>query len=288
MKDDFDGFQFGFGSKDAKYNREDPATWEMLDEDSEVWNVLGSILWEPISIGLEYNCLGLRCLGWDKVKSQDEALARFDAGDLTHFDTLYLNDFADGRKLSLMKATDRLQIEAKSRIEKYIDSKVMLALRQKSVDEGTIPQGLFSTMHAEVSAKIVSDLETIPARTLCDPYGFYHVIKNLSQFDEACQRDIIMSGLYGHLGSTDVFVSSQLSRGRVMVLPPPEFMGNIDAAWVVKPTFRVNGPALDVYLCLSIDVVPTISTFMVNMDLRQWMLNDLENGGAGQEAPAEE
>lgn len=114
MKDDFDGFQFGFGSKDAKYNREDPATWEMLDEDSEVWNVLGSILWEPISIGLEYNCLGLRCLGWDKVKSQDEALARFDAGYLTHFDTLYLNDFADGRKLSLMKATDRLQIEAKS------------------------------------------------------------------------------------------------------------------------------------------------------------------------------
>lgn len=164
----------------------------------------------------------------------------------------------------------------------------MLALRQKSVDEGTIPQGLFSTMHDEISARILSDLELSPARIVCDPYCFHHVIKHLPKFDECCQRDMIMSNLYGHLGTADVFVSTQLSKGEVMVLPPPEFTGNIDAAWVVKPTFRVNGPALDVYLCLSIDVVPTISTFMVNMDLRQWMLNDLENGGAGQEAPAEE
>ncbi|MGL1166833.1 hypothetical protein ACSTKZ_25170, partial [Vibrio parahaemolyticus] len=44
---------------------------------------------------------------------------------------------------------------------------------------------------------------------------------------EATQRDILMTGLYGHIFSADIHVSTMVPKNAVFVLAPPQFVGAI-------------------------------------------------------------
>jgi hypothetical protein len=73
---------------------------------------------------------------------------------------------------------------------------------------------------------LIEEHELIGAKVVLHPQR-YKDIRNWGKefFDEATQRDILMTGLYGHIYSADIHVSTMVPKNSVYVLAPAQFCG---------------------------------------------------------------
>lgn len=123
---------------------------------------------------------------------------------------------------------DRAQIKAKEAIQKEEDSNIFTALLA-AVDSAhtvvatggaltlTALNQCFATIEAHdlTVAKIV-----MHAQRYADVRGFGKTV-----YDEATQREVLTSGLFGHLFTADIHVSSKMPTTTVMLLAPADYVG---------------------------------------------------------------
>lgn len=66
--------------------------------------------------------------------------------------------------------------------------------------------------------------ELLASKIFCHPF-VYKNIRTWDKFNEACQRDIIMSGYYGSVFNCDLHISTIIPRDTIYVLAASEFLG---------------------------------------------------------------
>jgi len=214
---------------------------------------LAQAMVEPIRRALEYQAVGRKLLMVDELPQG--ALARYerDPAAIAHVVArkgAVPDMFVEGEevlvptfeiaahptvKLSEIKArrfyiVDRAQIKAKEAIQKEEDTNIFRALLaavdargdQIVVETGDVltPESMndayyYIERHDLVCTKIVMHARQFAAVRL---FGkeFY---------DEASQREIITTGLFGHLWTADIHVSSRMPVDTVLVVASPDTVG---------------------------------------------------------------
>jgi hypothetical protein len=135
-------------------------------------------------------------------------------------------------RLSEIKArrfyiVDRAQIKAKEAIQKEEDSNIFNALlaavpaAQQITNYGTL-----TTQALNEAFKQIEQHDLVAAKIVTHAFQ-YASIRTFGKdfFDEATQREIITTGLYGHLWTADIHVSSRMDNATVLVVASPETVG---------------------------------------------------------------
>lgn len=213
---------------------------------------LAQAMVEPIRKSLEYQAVGRKCLMVDELPQG--ALARYerDVSAVAHIlasRSAVPDQIVEGEeilvptfeiaanpqvRLSEIKArrfyiVDRAQIKAKEAIQKEEDQlifKLLLGAADARGDQivtnvGTLTPASMNTafryleQHDLVATKIVMHAKQYAAVRMFGK-DFY---------DEASQREIITSGLFGHLWTADVHVSSKMDPDSVLVVSSPDTVG---------------------------------------------------------------
>ena len=86
--------------------------------------------------------------------------------------------------------------------------------------------GALSPDNLNLAMVMIEEHELVAAKLVMHPRQ-YKDIRNwgVEFFDQATQRDVLMTGLYGHLWTCDIHVSTMVPPGSVYVLAPGEFVG---------------------------------------------------------------
>jgi hypothetical protein len=135
-------------------------------------------------------------------------------------------------RLSEIKArrfyiVDRAQIKAKEAIQKEEDTNIFNALMAAAKTEQTVSNsGSLTIMALNEAFKQVEQHDLVVAKIVTHAFQ-YASIRTFGKdfFDEATQREIITTGLYGHLWTADIHVSSRMAKEKVLVVASPECVG---------------------------------------------------------------
>lgn len=221
-------------------------------ETSEGRVALAQAMVEPVRRSLEYQAVGRKCLMVDELPQGSLARYERDVASIAHVISrrgAVPDQWVEGEevlvptfeiaahpsvRLSEVKARrfyiiDRAQIKAKQAIQKEEDSNIFSAILaavntrgdQVVTNVGTLTVNSLNSafmlieQHDLVATKIVMHARQFAAiRTFGK--GFY---------DEATQREIISTGLYGHLWTADIHVSSRMDKNTVLVLASQDCLG---------------------------------------------------------------
>ncbi len=122
---------------------------------------------------------------------------------------------------------DRAQIRAKDSIMRQEDTEVFTTISNAVPAAHSLTvTGAIDPSNLNVAMALIEEHELVAAKIVVHPYR-YKDVRNWGKdfFDEATQRDVIMSGLYGHLWTADIHVSTMVPRNTIYVLAPGEFVG---------------------------------------------------------------
>ena len=122
---------------------------------------------------------------------------------------------------------DRAQIKAKDSLQRQEDHQVFKTLSNAVPTAHTITvAGNLAPDHINVALALIEEHELVGAKIVCHPYRYKDIRAWGKDFyDEATQRDVIMSGLFGHVWTSDIHVSTMVPKNTVYVLAPGEFVG---------------------------------------------------------------
>lgn len=115
---------------------------------------------------------------------------------------------------TLKKNSEALELEARG-----LDPYVVTTSSDKSTSEH------ISTLISLGFAMLETN-NLYSCKIICHPYQ-YRYIRQHPEYDSVCQRDIIMSALYGHVEHADVHVSCHVPKDTIYILPPAETLGFI-------------------------------------------------------------
>lgn len=214
--------------------------------------IIAEAMVEPIRRALEYQAIGRKLLLVDPLPQGSNARYERDPAATAHviarrgaapqqiiegeefFVPLFEIAAYPSVRLSEIKArrffiVDRAQIKAKEALQKEEDTNVFNTLiaavnnRGDQIVTNVGPLALSSIntacMYVEehdlVAAKIV-----VHARLYAQIRGFGKTI-----FDEASTREILTTGLYGHLYTADIHVSSRMAKDTLLVTASPDTVG---------------------------------------------------------------
>jgi len=143
-------------------------------------------------------------------------------------------------RLSEIKArrfyiVDRAQIKAKEAIQKEEDTNIFNALiaAADARDADPIAQsqvvtniGTLSIASLNTAFRLIEQHDLVAAKIVLHA-NQYASIRTFGKdfYDEATQREIITTGLYGHLWTADIHVSSRMQTNVVLVVASPENVG---------------------------------------------------------------
>lgn len=238
-------------NKSNAANAENEALIAQALETDEGRVALAQAMVEPIRRALEYQAIGRKLLMVDELPQG--ALARYERDvrstaiilsrrggvpeEIHEGEEVVVPTFEIAVhptiRLSEIKArrfyiVDRAQIKAKEAIQKEEDTNIFTALLA-SVDAAhtvvatggaltlTALNQAFATIEAHdlTVAKIV-----MHAQRYADVRGFGKTV-----YDEATQREVLTSGLFGHLFTADIHVSSRMPITTVLLLAPADYVG---------------------------------------------------------------
>jgi len=136
-------------------------------------------------------------------------------------------------RLSEVKArrfyiVDRAQIKAKEAIQKEEDRNIFLAI-DAAVDAAhtVISTGGALSLNALNQAfALVEQHDLTVGKIVCHALR-YADIRNFGKtvYDEATQKEVLTTGLFGHLFTADIHVSSKVPTTTVFILAPAEYLG---------------------------------------------------------------
>lgn len=137
-------------------------------------------------------------------------------------------------RLSEIKArrfyiVDRAQIKAKEAIQKEEDTNIfnaLLAAVDNRAEQIVTNVGALSPASINTAFRFIEqhDLVTTKIVTHAKQYASIRLFGK-DFFDEASQREIITSGLFGHLWTADIHVSSRMDPDTVLVVASPDTVG---------------------------------------------------------------
>jgi len=88
--------------------------------------------------------------------------------------------------------------------------------------------GTLQPENINLALTLIEEHELIGAKIIVHPQRYKDIRTWGKEFyDEATQRDILMTGLYGHLYSADIHVSTMVPKNAVYVSAPAQFVGAI-------------------------------------------------------------
>lgn len=140
-------------------------------------------------------------------------------------------------RLSEIKArrfyiVDRAQIKAKEAIQKEEDEQIfnacINALRSDQTTTGAVPLSptfLNSAFREIEQHDLVCTKVVMNAFRYADVRMFNGTGNNTKFYDEATTREILTTGLYGHLWTADLHVSSRMPSNYVLCLASPDTVG---------------------------------------------------------------
>lgn len=211
---------------------------------------LAQAMVEPIKIALEYQAIGRKLLMVDELPQG--ALPRYERDiavksyiiskrgrvpdmfieaeelmvptfEIATNPTIKLNEIRARR----FYIVDRAQIRAKDSLQRQEDYEIFQVISNAVPSAHTLTvAGALSPDNINVALALIEEHELVGAKIVVHPFR-YKDVRNWGKdfFDEATQRDIIMSGLYGHLWTADIHVSTMVPRNTIYVLAPGEYVG---------------------------------------------------------------
>ena len=211
---------------------------------------LAQAMVEPIRRALEYQAVGRKLLMVDELPQG--ALARYERDvaaiawvvsrrgavpdQIQEGEEVLVPTFEIAAnptvRLSEIKArrfyiVDRAQIKAKEAIQKEEDTNIFNALLASVPDaQKVINTGTLQVLAINEAFKFIEQHDLVAAKIVTHAFQ-YASIRTFGKdfFDEASQREIITTGLYGHLWTADIHVSSRMPSDDVLVVASPECVG---------------------------------------------------------------
>lgn len=122
---------------------------------------------------------------------------------------------------------DRAQVRAKDSLQRQEDVEVFKVINAAvPTDHSISVSGTLQPENINLALTLIEEHELIGAKIVLHPQR-YKDIRTWGKdfFDEATQRDILMTGLYGHIYSADIHVSTMVPKNAVYVLAPAQFVG---------------------------------------------------------------
>lgn len=122
---------------------------------------------------------------------------------------------------------DRAQVRAKDSIQRQEDVEVFKVINAAvPTDHSIAVSGTLQPENINLALTLIEEHELIGAKVIMHPQR-YKDVRDWGKdfFDEATQRDILMTGLYGHIFSADIHVSTMVPKNAVYVLAPAQFVG---------------------------------------------------------------
>ncbi len=239
----------------AKYNLTDKEKEWVISQalQTEEGRVaLAQAMVEPIRRALEYQAVGRKLLMVDELPQG--ALARYerDVASVAYIIArrgAVPTQFVEGEeilvptfeiaahptiRLTEIKArrfyiVDRAQIKAKEAIQKTEDTNIFSALIAAADNRGTqvvTNIGTLNTNSLNSAYRLIEENDLVATKVVMHPQQ-YAAVRNFGKdfYDEATQREIITTGLYGHLWTADIHVSSRMDPSTVLVVASPDTVG---------------------------------------------------------------
>jgi hypothetical protein len=220
-------------------------------ETDEGRTALAQAMVEPIRRSLEYQAVGRKLLMVDELPQG--ALARYerDVAAIAHVisrrgavpdqiqvgEEVLVPTFEIAAhptvRLSEIKArrfyiVDRAQIKAKEAIQKEEDTNIFAALLAAAGTSGqvVINVGTLATASLNEAFRLIERHDLVATKIVLHANQFAAIRAFGKDFyDEATQREIITTGLYGHLYTADIHVSSRMEPSTVLVVASPDTVG---------------------------------------------------------------
>lgn len=122
---------------------------------------------------------------------------------------------------------DRAQVRAKDSLQRQEDTEVFSVINAAvPADHSISVTGTLQPDNINLALTLIEEHELIGAKIVMHPQRYKDVrVWGKDFFDEATQRDILMTGLYGHLYSADIHVSTMVPKNAVYVMAPAQFVG---------------------------------------------------------------
>lgn len=238
-------------TKTNKVDAEKEALVAQILDTEEGKVALAQAMVEPIRRALEYQAVGRKCLMIDELPQG--ALPRYER-DVTAI--AYIISRRGGVPVSIVEGeevlvptfeiavnpqvriseikarrfyiVDRAQIKAKEAIQKEEDSNIFNCLLGAVNSAHTvIATGGALTLTALNQAFATVESNDLTISKIIMHAQRYADLRNLGKtvFDEATQREVLTSGLFGHLWTADIHVSSRMPTNTVLLLAPAEYVG---------------------------------------------------------------
>ena len=122
---------------------------------------------------------------------------------------------------------DRAQVRAKDSLQRQEDVEVFKVINSAIPQDHSLSvSGTLQPENINQALVMIEEHELIGAKVVLHPQRYKDIrMWGKDFFDEATQRDILMTGLYGHLYSADIHVSTMVPKNCVYVLAPAQFVG---------------------------------------------------------------
>jgi hypothetical protein len=221
-------------------------------ETPEGRTALAQAMVEPIKTSLMYQAIGRKLLMVDELPQG--ALARYERDvavksyvipkrgsvptaqveaeelivptiEIAANPTIRLNEVKQRR----FYIVDRAQVRAKDSLQRQEDIQVFKVLNAAVPGAQSVSvAGTLQPENINLALTLIEEHELVGAKIVVHPQR-YKDIRTWGKdfYDEATQRDILMTGLYGHLYSADIHVSTMVPKNAVYVLAPAQFIGAI-------------------------------------------------------------
>jgi hypothetical protein len=231
-------------------NEQREAIIAMAMETPEGRTALAQAMVEPIKTSLMYQAIGRKLLMVDELPNG--ALARYERDvavksyvipkrgsvpdalveaeelivptiELAAHPTIRLNEIRARR----FYIVDRAQVRAKDSLQRQEDVEVFKVINAAiPADHSISVSGTLQAENINLALTLIEEHELIGAKIVLAPQR-YKDIRGWGKevYDEATQRDILMTGLYGHIYSADIHVSTMVPKNGVYVLAPAQFVG---------------------------------------------------------------
>ena len=237
-------FQHSFTDQEKEY----VIASALEDEQGRV--ALAQAMVEPIKRALEYQAVGRKMIMVDELPQG--ALARYekDLGSNAYVisrngavpdrfvesEELLVPTFEIGVnptiRLSEIKArrfyiVDRAQMKAKEAIQKAEDTEILAAIDAAVPTKNNLAHaGELAVTTLNYLFALIEEHDLTVSKIIVHPRQ-YADIRGWGKevYDEATRRDVLMSGLFGHLFTADIHVSHRVPEGKVYVLAPAEYVG---------------------------------------------------------------
>lgn len=221
-------------------------------ETDEGRTALAQAMVEPIRRSLEYQAVGRKLLMVDELPQG--ALARYerDVAAIAHViarrgavpdqiqegEEILVPTFEIAAnptiRLSEIKArrfyiVDRAQIKAKEAIQKEEDTNIfnaLIAAADNRGDQIVTDMGSLTVASLNSAFRLIEQHDLVASKIVLHANRYADIrVFGKDFYDEATTREILTTGLYGHLWTADIHVSSRMDTGTVLVVSSPDTVG---------------------------------------------------------------